>query len=94
MADSEDDDTVRAWLVERSYDDRGLIVMVYATPDGERARRKELSATVMNQRGVAPTAATEVAAADLDEVTDDETRERYAAEVARMREKHDPDDEV
>ncbi|SFG99450.1 hypothetical protein SAMN04488063_3512 [Halopelagius inordinatus] len=94
MADSEDDDTVRAWLVERSYDDRGLIVMVYATPDGERARRKELSATVMNQRGVAPTAATAIAAADLDEVTDDETRERYAAEVARMREKHDPDDEV
>lgn len=96
MADSEDDDeeTVRAWLVERSYDDRGLITMVYATPDGERARRKELSATVMNQRGLAPTAATEVDAADLDEVTDEETRERYAEEVARMREKHAPDDEV
>lgn len=95
MADSEDDDgPVRVWLVERSYDDRGLIVTVYATPDGERSRRKELSATVMNQRGVAPTAATEVDAADLDEVTDDETRQRYAEEVARMREKHDPDDEV
>lgn len=94
MADSEDTDAVRAWLVERSYDDRGLITMVYATPDGERARRKELSATVMNQRGVAPTAATEVDAADLDEVTDEETRDRYAKEVARMRETHDPDDEV
>lgn len=109
MADSDDDEerpsadrtasdtdaeSVRAWLVERSYDDRGLIVLVYATPDGERARRKELAATVMHQRGIAPTAATEVDAADLDEVTDPETRERYAAEATRMRERHDPDDEV
>ena len=32
----------RCWLVERTYTDRDTIVLVYATPDGERSSRKEL----------------------------------------------------
>ncbi|WP_101298047.1 hypothetical protein [Halegenticoccus soli] len=86
-------DTVRLWLVERSYDDRNLITLVYTTPDGERALRKEQSATVMRQRGVAPTAAVDADPSELEPVAEGD-RERYAAEATRMAERHDPDDEV
>ena len=85
--------TIRTWLVERSYDDRNLITLVYATPDGERAVRKERSATVMHQQGSQVTAAIDVDATRLSPV-DGATRERYAAEATRMREQHEPDDEV
>jgi len=38
-----DDETVRVWLVERTYsdDDQNIIILVYATPDGERYYRKD-----------------------------------------------------
>jgi hypothetical protein len=85
--------TVRAWLVERSYDDRNLITLVYATPDGTRALRKERSATVMHQQGSRVTAAVDVARDALAPV-DDSDVERYADEAERMRTRHDPDDEV
>ncbi|MFD1598567.1 hypothetical protein [Halobellus rarus] len=88
------DDTVRCWLVERTYTDRGLVDMVYATPDGSHVRRKQLSTTIMRQRGSGTSAAVDVERADLDPVDDEAVRERYAAEVARMREQYDPDDEV
>jgi hypothetical protein len=91
-ADTDTDD-VRVWLVERSYDDRNLITLVYATPDGERALRKEMAATVLHQRGTRITAATDVDPAQLTAV-DAEDRERYAAEVDRMRDRYDPDEEV
>jgi hypothetical protein len=86
-------ETVRAWLVERSYDDRNLITLVYATPDGTRALRKEQSATVMHQQGSRVTAAVDVARDALAPV-DDSDVERYADEAKRMRARHDPDDEV
>ena len=86
-------ETVRVWLVERSYDDRNLITLVYATPDGRRARRKEQSATVLQQQGRRITAAVDVAPDALTAV-DPEDRERYAAEVERMRARHGPDEEV
>ena len=86
-------ETVRAWLVERSYDDRNLITLVYATPDGTRALRKERSATVMHQQGSRVTAAVDVARDALAPV-DDSDVERYADEAERMRARHDPDDEV
>jgi hypothetical protein len=86
-------ETVRVWLVERSYDDRNLITLVYATPDGERALRREQSATVMHQQGTRVTAALDVATDALTPV-DETDRERYAAEAVRMRAAHDPDDEV
>ena len=89
-----DADTVRCWLVERTYTDRGLVDMTYATPDGSHVRRKQVSTTIMRQRGVGTTAAVDVDRADLEPVDDEETRARYAAEVERMREQHDPDAEV
>ena len=89
-----EDEDVRCWLVERTYTDRGLIDLVYATPAGDRVRRKQISATIMRQRGTEATAATTVAAADLDPVDDAETRERYRTEVERVREQYAPDDEL
>lgn len=80
------------WLVERTYTDRDLVVLVYATPEGDRRQRKELSSTMLGRTTV--TAATEADPGDLDPVDDAETRERYAEEVARVREDHDPDDPI
>lgn len=87
-------DSVRAWLVERGYDDRGVITLVYATPDGERIHRRGQSATVMRQRGNDVTAAVDVDPEDLEPVDDEETRERYAAEAGRVAERRDPDEAV
>lgn len=41
------DDTVRVWLVERTYsdDEQNVIILTYATPDGERYFGKERSLT-------------------------------------------------
>lgn len=80
-------DEERLWLVERSYTQRDLIILVYATPDGERYLRKERSGHL----GGDTTAAIDVSPDRLTDVEDDEDRERYAAEAARMAEKHDPD---
>ncbi|WP_410766141.1 hypothetical protein [Haloferax sp. DFSO60] len=87
------DDTVRLWLVERSYDDRDLIILVYATTDGEYALQKELAAAVMHQRRMATTAAIEASKDDLSPVSEDR-QEQYAQEATKMAEKHDPDDEI
>ncbi|MBB6647432.1 hypothetical protein [Halobellus ruber] len=89
-----DADAVRCWLVERTYTDRGLVDMTYATPDGSRAHRRQVSTAVMRQRGAETTAAVEVEAAELESVDDADTRERYAAEAERMRNRHDPGEEV
>jgi hypothetical protein len=83
--------TVRLWLVERTYDSRNLVTIVYATPDGERYHQKEQSAHLISG-GV--TAAIEAEAASLAPVEDAETRERYADEVDRMRERHTPDETI
>jgi hypothetical protein len=89
----DDAETVRLWLVERDYDDRNLITLVYATPDGERCLQREQSATVMHQQGTAVTAAVDAVPADLQPV-DEGDRERYAREATRMAERCDPDEEV
>jgi hypothetical protein len=90
---SEDDHTrrVRTWLVERDYDDRGLVSVVYATPDGERALRRELSARMLERNPT--TAAREVPVADLEPVPEAD-RGRYRREAGRVRENHDPDEEI
>ena len=92
--DTDAADATRCWLVERSYDDRNLITLVYATPDGEQHLRKEQSAVVMHQGRSTVTAAVDVAPESLAQVEDEETRERYAAEATRMVEEYDPDDPV
>lgn len=91
MTDSAE--TTRVWLVERDYDDRDLITLVYATPAGDRALRKEQAASTI-ARGSAITAAREVEADRLEPVTDEETRARYADEAARVAANNDPDDPV
>jgi hypothetical protein len=85
-------DTERLWLVERTYTDRDLVVLVYATPDGRRRRRKELASTMLERTTV--TAAIEADPDELDAVDDEATRERYAAEVERVREDHDPGEPI
>jgi hypothetical protein len=89
----DDSDGVRLWLVERDYDDRNLITLVYATTDGERCLRKEQSATVMHQQGTVVTAAVDADPDDLQPVGEGD-RDRYATEAARMAETCDPDEEV
>lgn len=83
----------RLWLVERDYDDRNLISFVYATPDGERELRKELSVTLLRQRGEPMTAAVDVDDEETS-VVDPADRERYAAEATKMCEQHAPDDPI
>lgn len=87
------DDTVRVWLVERSFDDRNLVTLVYATPDGRRYQQRERSATSL-RTGSTVTAADDVDPSDLESVDDDETRERYAAEVDRTRSQYEPGDPI
>lgn len=83
----------RLWLVERSYDDRNLVSFVYATPDGEKQHRKELSVALLRQRGDPMTAAVEIDPAELSDV-DPADHERYATEATKMQSKHAPDDPI
>lgn len=89
--ESGDAETVRTWLVERDYDDRGLVSLVYATLDGERAIRRELSAGMLRRNPT--TAARDVSDTDLEPVPETD-RERYRREAARVRENRDPDEEI
>jgi len=92
--DTESEDTVRVWLVERTYsdDEQNIIILVYATPDGERYFRKERALTSFTDVRDT-TAAVDVDPGNLGEV-EPEKRERYAAEATRIAENHDPDDVV
>ncbi|WP_137284254.1 hypothetical protein [Halorussus salinisoli] len=85
-------ESVRVWMVERTYArDEHNIVITYATPDGGRYLRTNRTKQVL----VEPTtAAIDVTSDRLESVEDPEIRERYAAEVSRMADRHDPDDEV
>jgi len=83
----------RLWLVERTYDDKGLISIAYATTDGESVRRIE-RAPIAVERSGGVTAAVEAAPEALEPVDDEDLRDRYAAEATRMAERHDPDETV
>jgi hypothetical protein len=89
-------ETVRVWLVERTYsdDEQNLIILTYATPDGRRDYRKERALTSFTGDHRETTAAVDVPPSNLGTVEDPETREQYAAEVARVRERYDPDDAI
>jgi hypothetical protein len=88
------DDSVRVWLVERTYsdDEQNSIILVYATPDGERYYRKGRALTSFSDVRDT-TAAVEVDPGNLGTVEPDD-RDRYAAEARRMAETQDPDDVV
>ncbi len=81
----------RVWLVDRTYNDKGMIELVYATPDGERYLHKQLSEQMLMTKTV-------TAGVDVDEdrlrPTDEENVERYGAEATRMADDHALDDEI
>lgn len=93
MAENGDsEETVRVWLVERTYsdDEQNIVILVYATPDGEQYLRKERALTSFDDRRDT-TAAIDADPGNLGE-TDEEKLEQYAAEAERMADQHDPDD--
>ena len=89
-------DAVRVWLVERTYsdDELNLIILTYATPDGRREFRKERALPSFAGPDRETPASLEVDPDDLAAVDDPETRERNAQAVDRLRETHGPDDPV
>lgn len=90
-----DSNGVRVWFVERTYsdDEQNLIILTYATPDGEQYYRKERALTSFTD--VRDTTATVDADPDnLGSVIDSDLQVQYAAEAQRMQEGHDPDDVI
>jgi hypothetical protein len=89
---SESEESVRVWLVERTYsdDEQNIVILVYATPNGERYLRKERALTSFGDHRDT-TAGIDADPGNLGETGDDKL-EQYAAEATRMAEKHDPDD--
>jgi hypothetical protein len=83
-------DEIRVWLVERGYNNRDLIILKYATPEGNRVYRKEVASQALET----VTAAKDVLPDDLGAVEDPDVQERYADEVERMANNHDPDEPV
>ncbi|MFB6227115.1 MAG: hypothetical protein ABEH88_00755 [Halobacteriales archaeon] len=83
---------MRCWLVEREFDDKGMVRLVYATPDGSRHLLRERSAAQLGRYDV--TAATDIDEERLTPVEDTNRRERYASEAERMANRHDPGDTV
>jgi hypothetical protein len=88
-------DSVRVWLLERTFsdDEQNIVILVYATPDGERYLRKERALTSFTGPARTTTAAVEADPENLG-VTPEGDRERYADEAVRMAAEHDPDDPV
>ncbi|WP_158058953.1 hypothetical protein [Halorussus halophilus] len=87
-----DDTDVRLWLVERTYTDKGLVTLVYATTDGERRLQQQRSMNMLQQVDV--TAGIDADPESLEAVDDEEVRERYADEAREMANRYDPDDAV
>jgi hypothetical protein len=95
-AGTEEAETVQCWLVERTYsdDELNLIILTYATPDGERYYRKERALPSFTGPARTTRAAVDVDPGNLGAVNDPAERERYATEARRMRETHDPAEAV
>jgi hypothetical protein len=88
-------EAVQVWLVERTYsdDEQNLIILTYATPDGDRYFRKERALTsYTDTRGT--TAAVDADPENLGTVEDEELQRRYAAEAERMAASHGPDEQI
>ncbi|SEP91235.1 hypothetical protein [Natrinema salaciae] len=95
-SDESDRDDVPVWLVERTYgdDELNLIILVYATEDGRRYHRRERALTSFTGPARETKAGLLVPPDALGTVDDAATRERYADEAARMARRHDLDDSV
>ncbi len=87
-----EDESVRVWMVERTYaQDEHNVVVTYATPDGERFVREHRNRRVL----LDPVTVTlDVAPDRLEAAEETERRTRYADEAARMADRRDLDDEV
>ena len=85
-------DTERLWLVERDYGDESLVELVYATPDGSQCVVKHFSVQLLRSKEI--TAAIDVDREKLETVGNEATRERYAAEVERVREQYGADEVI
>jgi len=90
-----DEESVRLWLVERTYsdDEQNMIILTYATMDGGRYFRKERALTSFSGDRET-TAAVEAEPGNLGTVTDPERQNRYSVEAQRMASVHDPDDVI
>ena len=95
MPSDSDSNGIPVWLVERTYsdDEQNLIILTYATPDGERYFRKERALTSFTDVRDT-TAAVDADPDNLGSVNDSDLQEQYAAEAQRMQEVHDPDDVI
>lgn len=89
------DGALRLWLVERTYsdDELNLVILTYASPDGEVYKRMERALTSYSEGAEAPVSV-DVEASDVASVDDPELRDRYSREARRMREEHEPDDVI
>jgi hypothetical protein len=92
---TDDGDDVRVWLVERTYGDNELniVILTYATLDGERYFRKERALTSFTGPSRETTAAVEVDPNDLGR-TPEEDREHFADAARRTAERNAPDDAI
>ncbi|ELY94626.1 hypothetical protein C483_02805 [Natrialba hulunbeirensis JCM 10989] len=92
----DDDAETRVWLVERTYgdDELNLIILVYATPDGRYYHRRERALTSFTGPARETKASLTVSRDDLGTVDDHETQDRYATEATRVASSHDPDDAI
>ena len=90
-----DTETIRMWLVERTYsdDEQNMVILTYATRDGERYFRKERALTSFSDIRDT-TAAVDASPSSVGAVDDPADRERYATEARRMARVHDPDDVI
>ncbi|TMT86648.1 hypothetical protein E2L06_08580 [Haloterrigena sp. H1] len=95
-ADSDEADDVRVWLVERTYgdDELNIIILVYATEDGRRYHRRERALTSFSGPVRETKAGLCVPPEALGSVDDPDTQARYAEEASRMAARHEPDDTV
>jgi len=89
-----DESERRVWLVERTYsdDEQNVVILTYATPDGERDFRRERALTSFSSPGPEVALSLVVPERNLGTVNDPDERERYRTEVERLIDAHDPDD--
>jgi hypothetical protein len=92
---SPSEDGVEVWLVERTYsdDEQNLIILTYATTDGNQYFRKERALTSFTDTRDT-TAAIMADPDNLGTVEDPDVITQYAAEARRMQNQHDPDDVI
>ncbi|MCU4924570.1 hypothetical protein OB905_01035 [Halobacteria archaeon AArc-dxtr1] len=91
-----DPNETRVWLVERTYsdDELNLIILVYATEDGRQYHRRERALTSFSGPARETKAGLVVPDGALGTVDDAETRERYETEATRIAADHEPDDAI